>query len=272
MLRFASFLAPSMQDVYAWIAEAVGRRLGTTATLHVGRDYGELADGRADVAFLCGLPYVHLADAPESTIVPVAAPILAGARYRGRPVYFSDVIVRSDSGFSSFGALRGSTWAYNETDSQSGFGVVRGHLARLGETRGFFGRVVEAGFHATAMRLVAEGEVDAAAIDSQVLSIALRDEPHLSGDLRVIGALGPSTIQPVVAAARLAPDLRGRLCEALVGLHADPGAGGPLARGLLARFVPVTDDRYDDIRGMEREADASGLIGLGTPAESLPRA
>jgi hypothetical protein len=36
--------------------------------------------------------------------------------------------------------------------------------------------------------------------------------------------------------------------------------------------VPVTDDRYDDIRGMEREADASGLIGLGTPAESLPRA
>ena len=49
------------------------------------------------------------------------------------------------------------------------------------------------------------------------LSIALRDEPHLGDHLRVIGALGHSTIQPVVAASRLDPDLRGRLCEALTG-------------------------------------------------------
>ena len=73
MLRFATFLAPSMEPVYAWIAEAVAAGLGTTAELHVGRSYGELADGRADLAFLCGLPYVHLADAPPP-VAPVAAP------------------------------------------------------------------------------------------------------------------------------------------------------------------------------------------------------
>jgi phosphonate transport system substrate-binding protein len=271
VLRFATFLAPSMEEVYAWIAGAVAERLGTTATLHVGRDYGEFTDGRTDVAFLCGLPYVHLADATDSPIVPVAAPILAGERYGGRPIYFSDVIVRSDSDATSLGELRGCTWAYNEVDSQSGFGVVRGHLARLGAADGFFGRVVEAGFHATAMRLVAEGAVDAAAIDSQVLAIACRDEPQLTGRLRAIEALGPSTIQPVVAASRLASDLRDGLREALVGLAADPRSAEPLARGVLAGFVPVTDRRYDDIRRMEREADAAGLTGLGTPAESLRR-
>ena len=271
MLRFATFLAPSMEPVYAWIAEAAAARLGTTAELHVGRDYDELADGRADVAFLCGLPYVHLADVAEPSVAPLVAPLLAGNRYRGRPIYFSDVIVRADSSFTSLADLRGATWAYNEPDSQSGHGVVRAHLARLGETRGFFGRVVEAGFHDTAITLVAEGAVDGAAIDSQVLSIALRDDPSLTRRLRTIEVLGPSTIQPVVVASRLPADLHATLRSALVGLADDPEAVAPFARGFLTGFVPVDDGDYDDIRRMELDADATGLAGLGTPPESLAR-
>lgn len=271
MLRFATFLAPSMEPVYAWIADAVAAGLGTTAHLHVGRDYAELADGRADVAFLCGLPYARLADVSSPTVVAIAAPVLTGERYGGRPIYYSDVIVAADSRFRSFADLRGAAWAFNEPDSQSGFGVVRAHLARIGETGGFFGRVVEAGFHHVAIGLVAEGTVDAAAIDSQVLSIALRDEAGLSDRIRVIAALGPSTIQPVVAAASMPPEEARSLRDALVGLAGRPDAGDILARGFLSRFVPVGDADYDDIRAMRAAADAAGLAGLGTPAESLAR-
>lgn len=265
MLRFATFLAPSLEPVYAWIAEAIAEGVGTTSELHVGRSYQELADGRADLAFLCGLPYVHLADAPDPVVVPVAAPILEGERYAGRPIYFSDVIVAADSPFRSFRDLRGASWAFNEPDSQSGYGVVRAHLAALGETNGYFGRVVEAGFHDIAIRMVAEGEVDGAAIDSQVLSVALRDEPELAGRLRVVEAMGPSTIQPVVASATLDPDVREAVRLALTSLGDEPAAREPFARGLLRAFVPVDDADYDDIRGMEAAADAAGLEGLGTP-------
>ena len=265
MLRFATFLAPSMQPVYAWIAEAVADGLGTTAELHVGRSYGELTDGQADLAFLCGLPYVHLADAPIPLVTPMAAPVLEGERYGGRPIYFSDVIVAADSPFQCFEDLRGAAWAFNEPDSQSGYGVVRAHLARLGETSGYFGGVVEAGFHDTAIRMVAEGGVDGAAIDSQVLSIALRDEPDLDRRLRVVETMGPSTIQPVVASANLEPEVREAVRRVLTGLGDDPAASGPFARGLLRAFVPVEDADYDDIRGMEAAADAAGLDGLGTP-------
>jgi phosphonate transport system substrate-binding protein len=268
MLRFATFLAPSMESVYAWIAEAVAARLDTTAELHVGRSYGEFADGRADLAFLCGLPYVHLADAPAPTVVPVAAPILEGERYGGRPIYFSDVIVPADSTYRTFEDLRGASWAFNEPDSQSGFGVVRAHLATLGETRSYFGRVVEAGFHDTAIRMVAEGKVDGAAIDSQVLSIALRDDAELTRRLRIVDVMGPSTIQPVVASTHLEPGLREAVRAALTGLADDPAARAPFARGLLRTFVPVADSDYEDIRRMEAAADASGLRGLGTNVES----
>ena len=267
MLRFATFLAPGMEEVYLRIAEAVGTRLGTTADLHVGSDYSELADGRADVAFLCGLPYVHLADMPDPPVVPIAAPVLWGERYGGRPIYFSDVVVRADSGLTRFHELRGASWAFNEPDSHSGYGVVRWHLSRLGEVDAFFGRVVEAGFHDAAMRLVAGGAVDAAAIDSHVLAMARRDEPELARDLRVIESIGPSPIQPVVASARLPDRLIDSVRAALVALARDPAASPWLGRGLLARFVPVTDADYDDIRRMEAESDAAGLVGIGTPVE-----
>ncbi len=113
------------------------------------------------------------------------------------------MIVHRDSPFRSFLDLRGRSWAYNEPLSHSGYGITRYHLVELGETHGFFGEVVEAGFHETSMRLVAAGEVDASAIDSQVLAVALRDDPSLARSLRIVDALGPSTIQPVAVSKRV---------------------------------------------------------------------
>jgi ABC-type phosphate/phosphonate transport system substrate-binding protein len=77
----------------------------------------------------------------------------------------------------------------------------------MGVRPGFFGRVVEAGFHQRAIRLVHAGVMDATAIESQVLAVELRDHPDLTG-LRVIGSFGPSTIQPVVAASCLPSRLK----------------------------------------------------------------
>ena len=103
--------------------------------------------------------------------------MLQGERYQGRPIYYSDVIVRAECAARQFLDLRGCRWAYNERDSHSGYNITRYTLVRLGETRGFFGRVVEAGYHQTAIRMVVDGQVDAAAIDSQVLAVELRDHP-----------------------------------------------------------------------------------------------
>ena len=177
--------------------------LGSGAELVVGASFDQFDNGDIDAGFICGLPYVQLARQVPAPVELLAAPVLSGSRYAGRPIYFSDVIVRRDSPMRTFADLRGRSWAYNDPDSHSGYNLTRHHLLTMGETRGFFGRVVEAGFHQRAMRMVAGGEVDAAAIDSQVLAIELRDHPELADELRVIEVLGPSTIQPVVAARHL---------------------------------------------------------------------
>ena len=215
-LRFVTFLAPNMLSVYKFITRFVSDRLGLPAELQIGLSYTQLYD-EVDVGFVCGLPYIQLTQRGELPVEPLAAPVLGGERYGGQPVYFSDVVVRRDSPFRSFAELRGRTWCYNETQSQSGYGITRYHLVQLGETAGFFGEVIETGWHERSLRLVCSGEVDASAIDSQVLAIALRDQPEVAAELRILDSLGPSTIQPIVvlraALSEIAGQSPGRACE-----------------------------------------------------------
>ncbi|HEV2237658.1 MAG TPA: PhnD/SsuA/transferrin family substrate-binding protein, partial [Ktedonobacterales bacterium] len=261
-LRFATYLAPNMRPVYAAIAAYVGRWVGQPATLTARRDFAAFARGAVDAGFICGLPYVQLTRAAEPAIEPLAAPVLQGARYGDRPIYFSDVIVRHDSPARRFADLRGCTWAYNDVDSHSGYNITRYTLLCRGETRGFFGRVVAAGYHQRGIRLVASGAVDAAAIDTQVLAIELREHPELREQLRVIETLGPATIQPVVAARHLPAALKDAMRAALVAMGNDPGQRAALDAGYIARFAPIRDADYDDIRAMVAAAEAADFLVL----------
>jgi phosphonate transport system substrate-binding protein len=261
-LRFATYLTPNMLPVYRFLADRIGRRLGRPVELVVGRSFDQFEQGKADLGVICGLPYVWLADRQPPPVQLLAAPVLAGDRYGGRPVYYSDVIVRHDSPITCLEELRGRSWAYNEAASHSGHTVTLYSLVRLGARPGFLGPVVEAGYHRRAIRLVHAGVVDAAAIDSQVLAIELRDHPDLADGLRVIGSFGPSTIQPVVAASRLPSRLKDPVRELLVELGDDPTARPALRHGFIQGFVPVDDGAYDDIRAMLATIEAADWTSL----------
>jgi phosphonate transport system substrate-binding protein len=150
----------------------------------------------------------------KGAIEAIAAPVLSDARFAGRPLYSSEVVVRSDSPYRSFEDLRGKRWAVNEPSSWSGYWVV---LQKVGAWS-YFGEVVESGFHQRSLRLVADGEVDAAAIDSQVLAVEQRDDPGLAQRLRVVATLGPAPSQPVVVRSTLEDDVKAELQKRLLNL------------------------------------------------------
>jgi phosphonate transport system substrate-binding protein len=261
-LRFGTYLAPSVLPVYEAVTELVGRRLGVATELVVETSYESCAKDQNEVCFVCSLPYVTFERQGLNLAVPVAAPVLEGPRYGGRPIYFSDVIVHPDSPFRSFLDLRGRSWAYNEPLSHSGYGITRYHLVTLGQTKGFFSEVVEAGFHQEAIRMVAQGAVDGSAIDSQVLALEFRDQPELAEQVRVVDTLGPSTIQPVAVSRRVPEDLREAIRDVLVTMAEDPRARERLGVGLIERFVAVDAASYDDIRMMVDACEAAGFLEL----------
>jgi ABC-type phosphate/phosphonate transport system substrate-binding protein len=177
-------------------------------------------------------------------------------------VYFTDVVVRRDDPAGTFADLRGRIWAYNDEGSHSGYNVVRHHLLALGETGGYFGRVVRSGAHQRSIDLVLDRQIDASGIDSTVLETEMVRRPELGTALRTIAAIGPSPIPPVVVARQLDPELKGRLRELLLGMSADPAGRVVLAGGRMAGFVSVRDADYDPIRAMVRRAEGAGFRSL----------
>lgn len=283
-LRVATHLAPSVLPTYALAARRIGERLNRPAELVVAADYARCGADVDHVCFVCSIPYLLLASEGRIDMEPLAAPVLRGRRYAGRAVYFSDVIVRADSPWESLAALDGRRWAFNEPYSHSGFVVALHALAAIGADSGFIGEAIEAGFHDDAIELVLEGAADWAAIDSQVLDLAMRRDRRARDELRVVAGLGPSTIQPVVASGRrLSAAQRAATRDALLGMHALPADRLVLRASGIDRFVAVADGDYDDIRAMLRAVSDAGLLpawwwprwraltGAGTRIPARPR-
>ena len=250
VIRFATFLAPQLYRTYEHIARYVGGKVGHPTDLTVGQSFEDFAAGRVDVGFICGLPYVRLANSPAHPVELLAAPVLQGERYQQKPVYFSDVIVRSDSPFTCFDDLGGCTWAYNEPASHSGYNLVCSSLLERGKTLHYFGTMIKTGSHQRSLQLVLERRADAAAIDSHVLDVALSRDKELASQLRVVAMLGPSSIPPVVVARSLDSRLKCRMQEALLTMHDDPDMARALHEGRIDHFVAVTDAGYNDIRSI----------------------
>jgi len=249
-LRFANFLSPILQDTYEQIAHYAGQTLGLPAMLYTGQSLDEFANGQADVGFLCGLLYVRMRQRADCPVELLAAPVLLADRYLDRPIYFSDVIVRRDSPYASFDDLQSCTWAYNEAASHSGCNLVCYSLLERHKSPHYFGSTVRSGSHLTSLRMVVDGQADAAAIDSHVLDVLLARDPALAAQLRVVAMLGPSAMPPVVVAKRLDAALKARLRVALAKMHHDSVAALGLRRGLIQRLAPVTEEHYNDISHM----------------------
>jgi ABC-type phosphate/phosphonate transport system substrate-binding protein len=258
LLRFTSIQAPNADPLCRAICDYLGAVLSIPTQfvndLTWQEREAELDSGDIQVGWICGLPYVWKADRQPPLARLLAAPVMAGSRYGGQPIYFSDIVVRQDSPFNNFLDLRGKTWAYNEPHSQSGYNITRYKLASMGEQRAYFSRVIAAGSHQRALEYVLSGFVDASAIDSTVLETELARDPGLSNCLRTIEVLGPSPIPPWVTTPSLPENLYSRLLHALLVMHQNPVGKEILTYGRMACFVAVNDRDYDPIRKMERLA------------------
>jgi phosphonate transport system substrate-binding protein len=259
-LVFATYLAPCIQPLYEFVATRVGEKLHRPTRLIVGESFDQVRHAEVDFAFLCGLPYVRLKGENPAAVEALAAPIVSGERYDERPIYFSDVIVPANSAALAFGDLRGRSWAYNEPDSHSGYLITLSTLAEMTETREFFGRWEMTGFHQESIRRVASAQVEGSAVDSHVLGVEMREHPELAERIRVIGALGPSTIQPLVATSAVPARLRKEVTDIVVSLGTTDGDRRGMSAGMVERFVAIDDSAYGVIRAKLQAVVEAGFL------------
>lgn len=250
-LRFVTWLAPSLPlGLFAAVADGCAERLDRPVSLACVTDLSgpspdadPLARGDADVGFLCPPTYRRMR-ARGASVELLAAPVFADPRADGLPVYFSDVVVPARSAARDLEDLRGGTFAYNDPASLSGWECLGPALAARGESLGFFSRYRRSGSHLASIELVARGEADAAAIDSNALSLARTSDPLRASAVRVLETWGPWPVQPAVVRGGVAPEVRRALRAALLSLHEQPRARAALAAFAVERFVPARECAY----------------------------
>jgi phosphonate transport system substrate-binding protein len=265
-IDFASFLGDNAlefyQQVVGYLAEATGIAAKLVENLSPQEQDRRVNSGQIQAVFTCGLPYVRKADIQPSLLHLIAAPVLVAQRYGNRPVYFSDIIVRSDSSYRRFEDLRDTIFAYNEGYSLSGYMAPCYHFLRSGMKQPFFGQTLCSGSHAISMDWVETGRATAAAIDSVVLEMELAQRPHRAKIFRVIDSIGPMPMPPVAASPGLKTTQMRQFRDALLNMHRVPAGQGILQRTGISRFAAVTDSDYDPIRQIIEALKRAGMTEL----------
>lgn len=257
-LAFTSCMAPNEDFILKAVVAYLSENLPQEVTLVDEPSWPEresrFDEGLIHVCWICGLPYVWKADQEPSPIELLAAPVMRDERYRGMPVYFSEVVVRADSPYRRFEELRGGIWAFNEPGSHSGYNIARFRLAGFESPETFFKQTVMSGSHEKSLEGILDGRFDASAIDSIVLNLFMAEHPQKAHELRSLEVLGPSPIPPLVVRRSVPQALRAKLKHLLLNMHTDSEGMRALAATPVARFVAIEDRQYDPIREVDQVA------------------
>ncbi len=248
-VAIAGVLSPSETlEYYQELLVYMEQKLGRQVTLILKPTYAEINDlvkgQRADVAFVCSLPYVKGKDdfGMELLVVP---------QMYGETVYYSYLVVPEDSNAMSLEDLRGASFAFTDPLSNSGHLVPTYQLFLLGETPvSFFSRYIFTYSHDNSITAVADKLLSGAAVDSLVYDQLASNNPELTSRTKIIARWGPYGIPPVVVSPTLDSQLKQQLQGFFLDLHNSDEGVMILNNLAIDKFVVVPDSRYDSIREM----------------------
>lgn len=257
-LAIASVVSPlPTSDLYGDFARYLAGELHREVELVQGKTYSETNDlvksGDVTLALVCTNPYLEGKE--DFGMELLAAPVVDG-----QTVYYSLLITSADDGAASLADLRGATFAFSDPLSNTGRLAPLYQLAQIGETpETFFDRTIFTYAHDSSIRAVADGIVDAAAVDSLVFEQMRKTDPDIIAKLKVVDRWGPFGIGPFVVNPALDPSLKAQLRDVLLGMDKDP-EGKLILDGLgIDRLVVPDDSIYDSVREMRTFLRERGL-------------
>jgi ABC-type phosphate/phosphonate transport system substrate-binding protein len=196
--------------------------------------------------FMCGLPFSRSDPRPEI----IASPVPSASDFQGLPHYWSEMVVRKDSGYQTMQDTFGGRIGLTVPDSQSGCLAALYYLMAAADRFPLYGevtapRVTPLG----AISAVIDGAADVAPIDSYAYCLLQKYRADLTSQLRIIGRTAPTPIPPLVASGPGFEALRAAFLEA----HQIPMIAPLMKALLLERFVRPEPASYDVLRS-HREA------------------
>lgn len=230
------------------LIDFIGQKIGRPIRIVQRKTYQEINDlvrqGQVDIAFVCSLPYIIGKER-------AGMELLAVPKTKGKPLYYSYVIVPVDSLAKSIEDLKGKLYAYPDQLSNSGYLYPRYRLAKSGHSPDrFFTRWVRTHSHTESIEAVSDGFVDGASVDSYIYDLMSVLRPELTSKTKIIEVSPAFGFPPVVMRGDLPPALKAKLVSVFVSLENDSEGRKILGDMLLDGFAKGDDRLFDPVREM----------------------
>jgi phosphonate transport system substrate-binding protein len=233
-------------ESYQPLLDYLSNKLDRPIELVQRRTYAEINDlvesGFVDIAFVCTSAYVAGHD-------KFGMELLAAPQVNGETVYYSVLIVPTDSPAQGMAGLQGKVFAFTDPISNTGRSYPTFLVQELGNTpEQFFSRTFFTYSHDDAIRAVADGLADGAAVDSLVYDYAIARDPELGAKTRIVHRSPPFGIPPIVVSPALRPRLKAELQNLLLGMADKAEGRGALQTIGVEKFVVIDDQAYNSLR------------------------
>lgn len=240
-------------SLYRQLLAYVARELEMELEFLQRKTYAEvnqlLAEGEADLAFICSGPYVT--GKKKHGLQLLATPVIQGSTF-----YHSYLIVHQESPYHNLQDLKGKTFAFTDPHSNTGRLVPEAWVQELGQnSQEFFQETLFTYSHDNSILAVAKGLVDGAAVDSLIWDFYDLQGSQSVQKTKIIRTSEPFGIPPVVATPALEQDLQKKLRDVLLQMHTDPEGADILQKLHIERFVSAKDEWYASIRRIQKKID-----------------
>ena len=250
-LRVAVAAMVSPKETFTYYRELldyIGNKLGYHVQMIQRKTYEEINEmfpkRQIDIAFICTGPYA--VGKKVYRFEALATPVV-----RGKPFYYSYLIVNDDSTFKSFDNLRGYSFAFTDPNSNSGTLVPRFWLSQIGDNPNtFFKNTTYTYSHDNSILAVAKSLVDGATVDSHIWEYYNKRNPYYTSKTRVIKKSEPFGSPPIVASIYLPEHLKQQIKQLLFSMHNDPDGRNIMNELLIDQFVEPKEEWYQSVQDM----------------------
>ncbi|NVO04563.1 MAG: PhnD/SsuA/transferrin family substrate-binding protein, partial [Rhodoferax sp.] len=175
----------------------------------------------------------------------------------------SQLICRASDARAALQDFAGSTLAFNDTISQSGYNALRALVATTTTApRPFFAATLQTGAHYRSIEAVRSGQADVAALDAVSWALWQQANPARAGALRVFGQSEAYPGLPLITALQTPPAVLDALRAGLQRIASEPAFAPVRAPLRISGFVVSRLQDYQRCMAMQEQALAQGLPRL----------